>query len=172
MKGRFSGSACKTFLLTIWMALFAAAALGGPGGKTPVAGNGVLDLKGMTLAAQALPWDGDGAFYWRQLVYPPHPPQGQPQYVPFPRLWNQMNLPSKGYATYYLTILLDKPTSHLAMDVPVCYTCYRLFLNGRFQCNSGSPDTTEEKAGPHWVNKTVNVPHGLDKIQLTLQIAN
>lgn len=166
--GRLSGFFNK-LLLTIWMALFAATALAGPGGQTPVAVNGVLDLRGVDLTDNPLTLDGTWALYWHQLSITP---QGRPAFVDFPKQWSKLDLPSKGYATYTLTILLDKPTENLAMEVPDCYTSYRLYLNGALLCNSGSPDTSEERAVPHWVNQTVDVPDGLDTMRLTLQIAN
>ena len=180
MKGRFFATTYTTLTLIIWIALFsprAVAAQGegvpsAAGGKTPVVVDGLLDLRGVNLSDEPVSLNGTWALYWHQLIYPPDTPRGTPQFIPFPRLWNNLGLPSKGYATYCLTIILPKQASHLALDVPDCYTAYRLFLNGHVLCTSGSPDTTPEKAVPHWVNKTVNIPDGPDTLHLLLQMAN
>jgi signal transduction histidine kinase/ActR/RegA family two-component response regulator len=172
MKGRFFASAYTTLLLTTWIVLHPSATFAGTGKAVPSAKNGVLDLRGTNLAEDPVSLDGTWALYWHQLTFPPDTPTGKPVFVDFPRLWNNLGLPSKGYATYCLTVILPKRANHLAMDVPDCYSCYRLYLNGRLLTNSGTPDTSADKAVPHWFNKTVNVPDGADTLHLVLQMAN
>ena len=172
MKGRFFASAYTLLLLTIWIVLHPSATFAGSGKEVPSVKDGVLDLRGTNLAEAPVSLDGTWALYWHQLTFPPDTPKGAPVFVAFPRLWNDLDLPTKGYATYCLTVILPKHASHLAMDIPDCYSCYRLYLNGHLLCNSGSPDTSEDKAVPHWFNKTVNVPDGSDTLHLLLQMAN
>jgi signal transduction histidine kinase/CheY-like chemotaxis protein len=170
MKGRFSIVANIVLWLTVWITLHPFRTLAG--GESPRAVNGVLDLRGMNLTENPVNLNGTWAMYWHQLLSPADVPKGDPDYVAFPRLWNKLNLPGQGYATYYLTILLPPHSAHLAMDVPDCYSSYRLFLNGRFLVNSGTPDTSAARSIPHWSNKTVNLPDGSDTLHLILQIAN
>ncbi|TDX01203.1 ATP-binding protein [Dinghuibacter silviterrae] len=168
MKGRHYLIACSTLLLTTWITRVHAV----PGKDFPMAAGGVMDLRGWDLSEQPVRLNGDWALFWHQLTFPPDTPKGSPAFVTFPRLWNDLGLPNKGYATYTLTVLLPKPSYHLAMQVPDCYSCYRFFVNGRLICSAGKPDTTAERAEPHWFNKTVNIPDGADTLHLLLQVAN
>ena len=152
-------------------------ASGEPGSRVPLAQNGVLDLRSWDLMDQPVNLTGTWAFYWHQLVFPGDTTTRVPDYVPFPRLWSKLtlhgeSLPSIGYATYSLTVLLPPRRGSLALDVPDCYASFRLFVNGRLFCSSGKPDTSAEKAVPHWLNKTIVLPDTPDTLHLLLQIAN
>jgi signal transduction histidine kinase/CheY-like chemotaxis protein len=131
-----------------------------------------MDLRGWDLTKEPVNLTGTWALFWHQLATPQDTPRGTPAYVAFPRLWNSLGLPTKGYATYTLTVVLSRPSTHLAILVPDCYSCYRFFVNGRLLCNSGKPDTTADRAEPHWFDKTVNIPDGADTLRLMMQVAN
>lgn len=150
-------------------------ALCAPG--TPVAREGVLDLRHTDLARHPVLLRGTWAMYWRELLTPGTKPQQAPDFVPFPQLWNNTTLhgqplPSKGYATYALTILLPPHSAHLALEVPDCYTSYRVYVNNQIVASAGSPDTSAALAVPHWLNMTVNVQDGSDTLHVLMQIAN
>src|ERR1700733_16237041 len=94
------------------------------GQPDPVAQKGILDLRGMDLSLKPVTLNGEWGFFWKQLISPDSlHAAGSPDYVAFPNLWknitlNGQKLPSQGYATYTLTILLPKKRPRIGMEVP------------------------------------------------------
>ena len=137
----------------------------------------MIDLRQADLSQQLIPLNGEWAIYWRQLLRPGDTLATPSAFVPFPRLWqkttiNGLQLPNTGYASYSLTVLLPKHQNRLALEIPDTYTSYRLFVNGEEFANSGSPDTTEEKTTPKWLEKTIELTKPADTLHLLLQVAN
>jgi signal transduction histidine kinase/CheY-like chemotaxis protein len=176
MRGRIVTIVLCSLFAAIWAASFPLPARAEKG-NDPVAVAGVLDLRSVDLAERQVDLSGEWGFYWHQLFFPNDTTRRTPDYLSFPHLWNNTLLHGKtlspyGYATYTLTVLLPKHGTVLAMDVPDCYTSYRLFVNGRLFCSCGKPDTSEAKAVPHWLNKTIALPETSDTLFLLMQVAN
>jgi hypothetical protein len=81
-------------------------------------------------------------------------------------------LPTTGYASYKLTVLLPKHSNKLALEVPDTYASYRLFVNGKEFSASGNPDSVEKNAVPYWSTKTLEITQPADTLQLVLHVAN
>lgn len=137
---------------------------------------GVLDLRQVDLAKNSSLLQGDWGFYWKQLLKP-----GQtgtpPAYIKYPERWrdltlNGQQLPSQGYATYTLTILLPANRPRLSLEVPDVYCAYNLFIDDSLMANNGVPAETKEKAIPFWTTQVVVLPADRDTLQVTLQVAN
>lgn len=146
------------------------------GASFPLAKNGVIDLRNTDLSKDKIPLDGDWVLYWKRILNPQDAaaPTG---IVPFPRLWtktlvNGKPLPSMGYASYSLTVLLPKHSNKIGFDVPDTYASYRLFVNGELLCEAGNPDSNEERAVPKWLQQTVQLTSSSDTLHLVLQVAN
>ena len=142
----------------------------------PEAHKGVIDLREVDLSKQNIPLSGEWAIYWNQIITPKDTVTPT-AYLPFPRLFantiiNNKTLTAKGYATYSVTVLLPKRDHKLALQIPDTYSSYRLFVNGEMFANSGNPDSTEEKAVPKWLEKTVEITTSSDTLHLLLQVAN
>lgn len=145
--------------------------------KPPTAVGGLLDLRREHFDS-SIELKGQWKFYWKQLLSPETSTSANsPELVDFPFLWhghflNGEELPSFGYATYTLTILLPQSSVPLSIAVPDMYSAYRLYLNQQIVAENGKVGTTKKDFIPYWQTRTVNIPANSDTIHLTLQIAN
>ena len=144
----------------------------------PVAKKGILDLRNSNLFNNSLNTNGEWAFYWDRLLSPDSLSSVATDFEPFPVLWNNLklhgqNLPTIGYATYKLTILLPARRPRLGIQLPDTYCASRLYVNGVVQAQNGVPATTKEAATPFWSTRYLAIPPGEpDSLVLVLQIAN
>ncbi|HWB93768.1 MAG TPA: ATP-binding protein [Puia sp.] len=164
----------KIFLIILCLLSLSCAAEEGQ----PVAQKGVLDLRNTDLFNKTLNTNGEWAFYWDHLLSPDSLSGLTPDYVPFPVLWNDIrlhgrNVPTIGYATYTLTILLPARRPRLGMEVPDSYCALRLYVNGVLQAENGKPATSRAAAVPFWTTHYFAIPPGEpDTLVMVLQIAN
>ena len=146
--------------------------------QAPVAKNGILDLRKVNLFSKPLSLNGEWGFYWNRLLSPDSLSAVAPAYVPYPVLWKEITLngekiPSQGFATYTLTVLLPHQRPRIGLEVPDAYCAFKLFVNGIVQAQNGQPATTKEKARPFWVTRTIVLPPGeTDTLVMVMQIAN
>ena len=143
--------------------------------KEDVVKKGIADLRQFQLQDRPIALNGEWAFVWKKFLYPEDTNRIN-TYTQFPKLWNNTvfndeALTPQGYATYQLTILLPAKRPQLALNLPDFYSCYRLYVNGKFFSNSGTPDTSVKNYSPHWISKTVTLPNS-DTLLLILQVAN
>jgi signal transduction histidine kinase/CheY-like chemotaxis protein len=143
---------------------------------SPVAQKGVIDLRQVDLKKQSIALSGEWGLYWNRLIAPSDS-SAPLAFVPFPKLWRNTTvqgllLPNTGYASYTLTVLLPKNSSKLALEIPDTYASHRLFVNGKEFTNAGNPDSSEEKAVPKWVTRTLEITNPADTLHLVLHIAN
>lgn len=169
--GRTLLKTIRVILLLVCTGVFARQAV-----AQPTARRGVLDLRKVDWAQQDLELRGEWKWYWHQLRSPNAPPATF-EYVAFPQLWTsgswqKQSLPSQGYATYTLTVLLPPQSPPLALEVPIQYSSYRLFVNGKDLAHDGNPATTPAETRAHWSVQQVRLPASADTLQLLLQIAN
>ncbi|MGV3557853.1 ATP-binding protein [Larkinella arboricola] len=142
----------------------------------PLAQQGVLDLRAVEFNQQLIPLNGSWKWYWKTLLNPgERPPRFE--YGNFPELWstqtwNDQPLPSYGYATYSLTVLLPPSAPPLALKLPDIFTAYRLFVNDRELTRSGTPGTSPETTTPFWSTQVKSIPPTSDTLRLLLQVAN
>ena len=138
---------------------------------------GLLDLRSQSIEKEEISFSGEWALYWHQLLTPDSLPYFKPVYTSFPSLWqhttvNGKTLPSKGYATYALTVLLPHNDKRLAIKIPDVYSSYRLFVNGKVIAQNGSPGTSAENTQPWWSNEMRSIAAGTDTLRIVWQIAN
>ena len=161
-------------LLIIYLSCFAV--INVEANEIPFAKNGVIDLRSESFDSK-LALNGEWMFYWNQLLDPNETPKTKGVIVDFPKKWNDLTingkkLPSFGYATYKLTLLLPKEKTSFKIDIPDVYCAYRLFLNGRMVAEAGKVSTNEKEFVPHWQYNAFDVPEGTDTAVLILQITN
>lgn len=165
---------CKIFLFILCILSLSCAAEE----KQPVAQKGVLDLRSVDLFNKSLNTNGEWEFFWNHLLPPDSLSGLTPDFVPFPELWNDLrlhgrHLPTIGYATYKLTVLLPARRPRLGMMVPDAYCALKLYVNGVVQAENGRPATTREAAVPFWTTRYFAIPPGEpDTLVLVLQVAN
>ncbi len=143
----------------------------------PPAVQGVLDLRNTDLSSGWITLDGEWHFYWLQLLDPTSTPVPATGFVHFPSLWTNAGpghpaLPSNGYATYTLTVLLPVHRPELAMEVPDAYCSYSLFVNGKKLAQNGHPGTSAATAVPFWATDVSVLAGKTDTLQFILQVAN
>jgi signal transduction histidine kinase/ActR/RegA family two-component response regulator len=144
--------------------------------SAPRAEHGVLDLRGTAVSTQNVALKGEWRLYWNKLLSPGDT-AGPSEYVDFPKLWTKTEwknqpLPSQGYATYTLDVLLPADHVPLALDIPHVYTAYRLYANGQLLADNGRPGTSRSTTEPHWSQRVEHLPVGEDTLRLVLQMAN
>jgi len=167
----------RVFVLTAALLISCLSSLTGFG-QEPVAQKGVIDLRKSNLFDKHLKISGEWAFYWNRLLSPDSLATATPEYVPYPLLWKEIRLkgqqlPSQGYATYRLTVLLPTKRPRIALELHHVYSTYKLFVNGVVQSQNGQPATTGEKATPFWVSRTIAIPSGEpDTLVIVMQMAN
>jgi signal transduction histidine kinase len=168
----------KQFLYAVLLLLLAnsVTTYGSEFNKTPpTAQNGIIDLRSQSFSEKA-ELNGQWYFYWKKLVDPKKKLPGG-TLTDFPVPWtsyklNGENLPSFGYASYALTVLLPKTTGPLRLAMPDVYCAYRLFINGIEVAADGKVSTTEKGFVPYWQYKAVDIPKNTDTLHIVLQIAN
>ncbi len=137
---------------------------------------GVLDLRNENLKGKEFPMAGNWTFYWNKLIVPGERAFGE-EYVAFPGLWNNIilneePLPSIGYATYKLTLLLPDNSPPLALRIPDIYSSYRLYVDNNMQMENGKIAPNKNDARPFWTSRMVLLPQHKDTVRLLLQVAN
>jgi len=142
----------------------------------PNAKNGILDLRNSSLNTK-IPLNGEWFFYWNQLISPGTENFKKGTIVDFPFLWtnyeeNGQKLPSFGYATYKLNVLLPKSNTPVRIGIPDMYSAYRLYINGIQVAFNGNVSTTKENFEPYWQYQTVDINPGTDTLKMVLQISN
>ncbi|MBU1821558.1 MAG: ATPase, partial [Bacteroidetes bacterium] len=144
--------------------------------STPRAEQGVLDLRSTAVSTQSVPLKGEWRLFWNKLLQPDDS-AGYSEYVEFSQLWTKTKwkkqlLPSQGYATYSLDVLMPATSVPLALDIPDVYTAYRLYVNGQLLADNGRPGISRSTTVPHWGQRVEPLPAGEDTLRLVLQIAN
>ncbi len=147
--------------------------------------SGQLDLRHANLQERTHRLDGEWAFYWRTLFDPTQPVKpgarapAPTHYMTLPGVWNHIqdngdDLPTDGYATYRLTILLPEHTSNtlLALYVPGITAAYRLYIDDKQMASRGAVGTTPDTMEPEEIPQIVFFTPSSDRVQLTIQTSN
>jgi signal transduction histidine kinase/CheY-like chemotaxis protein len=141
----------------------------------------VLDLRNTPLSETAFPLVGEFGFYWKQLLSPEElkSTSHNDTFLEFPTTWNGVinngdTLEARGYATYYLQILLPKSAigTDLGFSIQDMYSSYRLFINGKELAANGVVASTKEEYKPYWLPQTASFTATSDTLNLVLQVAN
>jgi hypothetical protein len=119
--------------------------------------------------------NGEWEFYMSQLLSPKDfqalgtPPK---DYVDFPSEWtHHAGTTNFGFATYRLRIAVSK-SEILALNMPHCYSSYKLWANGKVMLTNGVVGTSRETSTANWLPKTTTLPGNVDTITLVLQVSN
>ena len=97
-----------------------------PPAATPAAHLGILDLRQTDLDSNSILLTGEWKFFWNSFQDPVHT-DTHFEYIEFPKLWqeslwkNQV-IPSQGFASYQVTILLPETNGQLAFKIPDVYS--------------------------------------------------
>ena len=123
--------------------------------------------------------DGPWEFHWQTFLSPTD--QRNPTAeatVRLPSSWTQLevdgsHLPPQGHASYRLRLELgdDRPEA-LLLRVPLVYSAYRLYVDGKEVANVGVPATTEAEARPDYGQRTVWIDQPGETIDILLHVSN
>ncbi len=139
--------------------------------------NGVISFSKDELQKKgSIGLDGNWEFYWNKSYTPQDfkkPGKIHPDgYFPVPMYWpknKKLPLPSRGLATYRLSIKSDLKAIPVSISIPEIYTEYRLFINGKTVYSHGR--FSDGKT--HFLNpRTFTVYNDRDEIEIILNIAN
>ncbi|TGN18755.1 hybrid sensor histidine kinase/response regulator [Leptospira idonii] len=148
--------------------------------RSPLVEKGVLSLgSGHDFEENGfLSLDGDWEFYWEKLASDlKNDPNFAPQFEYVPDAWNRYTvdgkeLPSFGYATYRMKVLLEEPIEGMAVKMLEASTSYNLYLNGELLLSSGVVGRTSETSFPLY-RPRVSIPVRLEKTnEIVIEVTN
>ncbi len=142
---------------------------------SPTAVKGVINLKSADFSQSAVALDGEWKFYWKTLRKP-YAPEIYSEFVRLPKPWGETQwkgkeLPSQGFATYELKVILPHKRDQLAFKIRDMYSAYALYINGKLISKDGQPAATEGETIPYWSTQ-IKPFSSSDTLNLMLQIAN
>lgn len=143
---------------------------------TTGAKNGVIDLRNQDFK-EKIKLDGEWHFYWNQFIDPKHTNAFKQTVVEFPKKWNDLTingkkLPSFGYASYHIKILLPKKHPNLRVTLPDIYCAYNVYLNAELVVSTGRISKTAKGFVPRWQYKAIDIPSEMDTADIVFHIAN
>ncbi len=137
---------------------------------------GVLDLRTQVLNENtSIELSGEWRFYWQKLARSSNELRELPMIVQTPHLWPEdILLSSQGYGTYTLEVLLPENHSGLALQIPLVYSAYTLFINGNRVASAGSVGTNSTAHKPNWNQNTIplTIDSKQERIEIILQVSN
>ncbi|HZY78992.1 MAG TPA: 7TM-DISM domain-containing protein [Cyclobacteriaceae bacterium] len=135
---------------------------------------GVIDASSFDFNENRLNLAGTWLWYDDRLLQPNQYNNSDLMPVEFPGIWNERrsDKSGQGYATYFVSVILPKGTSDLALDLPHMYSSYVLFANGVEIARNGTPALSKQATKPQWRPQIVPVDTQGDTLRLALQIAN
>ncbi|BDA80372.1 histidine kinase [Leptospira kobayashii] len=143
---------------------------------TPSAELGVLDLS-LWDFQESVDLKGDWEFYWQDFLEPTEEKPDRVRYVSSPKSWTSLEefgnpLPSFGFATYRLTVILPEEKEDLVLSLPGIYTSYKLFLNGEFVHEGGVMGSNPESSSPSLKSALIPVKNINKILKIQIQVAN
>jgi PAS domain S-box-containing protein len=148
----------------------------------PVAAKGILDLTDWDFKTGGpVKLKGEWEFFWEQHLGPQalaKPGSSQKaSLVQVPNYWNNYDLngqelPGEGFATYRLTVLLNKQEHPLAMRLMEVSTAYTMFINDKNLASAGVPGALRETETPKWCRQVVGFEPSTDHLEIVLHVSN
>lgn len=143
-------------------------------------GPGVLDVTAGDRENRLSELRGAYELYWHQLLEPADfaaNAQRQTGYMEMPNNWNNFTLngkqlPRKGYATFRLTLKVSHPEDTKGLLIPVMYSNYKLWVDGRLIAVSGKVGRDPGSSVPQKITQEVYFQPKSDQVQILLQISN
>ncbi|MBE7413329.1 MAG: SpoIIE family protein phosphatase [Leptospiraceae bacterium] len=167
----------------------------------PVAIKGILDISQKSEKKWEfdldgnLKLDGEWEFYWKEFLEPvtlsnpdsitsnTNTQKFSPDWINIPSAWNNLPVPNSnkekvagafGFATYRLRILTDS-AQELSIKFPYINTSYRLFINGKFISEVGTPSDSKNSSSPSVHSDVFEIPISETKkneIEILIHVSN
>ena len=147
------------------------------GKSQPVGEAGVLDAQNWFISKSNLELRGEWRFFWNQLLNPNEMDPERGHLHPAGRHWTSLkedgqNLPSFGYGTYRLDVLLPESHEALALAVPVIHTAYRLYIDGELKYENGIVSEYESIHRPSYHTKIFPIQSYKKRLRIQLEVSN
>jgi 7TM diverse intracellular signalling len=139
----------------------------------PQAKSGILNASNYDFSASPLHLNGEWFFYWNELLPPYQAIQEKERasYTDFPSVWSQATK-GQGFATYQLTLILNRQFKEYSIEMPSTYSAYSLWINGNLVAKNGSVGTNRKTSLAQWLPKLITITPSTDTLSLVLQISN
>lgn len=144
--------------------------------------DGIVDLRNLPDDFKSQNLDGEWEFYWKKILNPGekiHP--DSIVYESMPMMWNNLDLPginggkATGYASYRLTVLLDKSESKkISVFTPAVYNAYAFYINGHLISSNGQFGISKENSTAFWTQIVEPIEHSFlkDTNEFLLHVSN
>lgn len=150
--------------------------------KTPVAKQGVLDLRGWDFGAGgSVDLSGEWEFYWDRLIGP-EDFQREPRPAPsglfrVPGSWkgfllHDARLPGTGYATYRLRVITGRQTGNMAFSFKTVSTALRFYVQGKCITSIGHVGRNSGESVPAYRSHAVPAGSLPGEFDIVMQISN
>jgi signal transduction histidine kinase len=156
---------------------------------TPLATQGILDLRSMGNTDKAwdfqkdgiLKLDGEWEFYPNEFLkttpqWEADRTHVEKKFIRVPSSWENFqkenNLDRIYYGTYRLKILLPNANTYLSIKLPVIGSSYTLYSNGVLISSRGKVGTTKEESIPNNQVGIYDFIHEQDSIELIIHVSN
>ncbi len=166
------------FVLSLLLVLLASQFVGcGTGGSgTPVAQDGVLDLRDHKFTRH-VNLDGEWRFVWRDSSTNPSTLSDEHIDIEVPDSWNGYRyngekLPGHGSGSYYLTILLPEQSADYAAEFRTTGTAYNLFMDERLMGGVGIYSLDSAMSSPRYEPKIYDLGGLSHQVHLRIDVSN
>lgn len=146
--------------------------------KQLIADKAVLNLSNWNYQKNTHTLNGEWGFAWKQLIQPENPlPLNITTYIKMPSYWtklhfNKETLPSHGYASLYLKIILPKELKQVAFSIPEAYSAVKIFINGNLLSESGKVSHQADKHKPSFKRSLFVYSPDSPELNLVFHISN
>jgi len=169
-------------LILTYLIFFSACLNDPPRRIAPKAVKGVLDLSDWDLKKDGpVDLSGEYEFYWMQYLSPSdfskEPLPEKTGFIKVPGYWKDFEIesvkhPGDGYATYRLSIILNKQKQSLAIRLREISNAYILYINGRNIASLGVPGKDRETTVPRQFHQVVDFEPETSRMEIILQVSN
>jgi signal transduction histidine kinase len=143
--------------------------------RAQLAKKGFADLSDKNIEESSpVKLSGEWEFYWNKLLEPKDfQTNPKPTYIHAPASWHrQGDFSVCGYATYRLRVKLAKPSSSLALYLPIINASSRIFVNGKLMDETGRVGTSHESYEAELTSTIITLPNDVTEYEIIIQVAN
>ena len=150
--------------------------------NSPKAVDGVLDLREWDFHKDGYATlDGQWEFYWQQLLYSDDfTADSAPRMTGFlqvPGSWNKLkidneSIPTDGFATYRLKVLLKDAEQHLLFRIEPVNSAYQFYINGELMAAAGTLGKSEQDSAAAFSMERINYYAGAQTLELIVHVSN
>ena len=151
-------------------------------GDIPEAIAGVLDLRDWDFEKNGrVSLNGEWEFYWQQLLTPEHFTRSSvPQasaYVSVPSVFSKTELdgqalPTHGYATYRLKILLNQQLPRQRFRITELEAASKVYVNGKVLASAGTVAADKDSMQPKLLKGTYDYLPDSPSVEIIVQVSN